>query len=43
MTEAPKLDRIYSNAVDVIPREELDRRLKSGATLRAKLGMAPAR
>ncbi len=41
MTESPKLDRIYSNAVDVIPREELDRRLKSGATLRAKLGIDP--
>jgi tyrosyl-tRNA synthetase len=35
------LDRIYSNAVDVIPREELDRRLRSGATLRVKLGLDP--
>jgi len=41
MTEASKLDRIYTNAVDVIPRVELDRRLKSGATLRAKLGIDP--
>ncbi len=32
---------IYTNAVDVIPREELDRRLKSGATLRVKLGIDP--
>ena len=35
------LERIYSNAVQVIPREELDRRLKSGATLRVKLGLDP--
>ncbi|CAA9458706.1 MAG: Tyrosyl-tRNA synthetase [uncultured Rubrobacteraceae bacterium] len=41
MTEASKLERIYANAVDVIPRVELDRRLKSGATLRAKLGIDP--
>jgi tyrosyl-tRNA synthetase len=34
-------DSIYANAVDVIPREELDRRLKSGATLRVKLGIDP--
>jgi tyrosyl-tRNA synthetase len=32
---------IYRNAVDVIPREELDRRLRSGATLRVKLGIDP--
>jgi tyrosyl-tRNA synthetase len=32
---------IYANAVDTIPREELDRRLKSGATLRVKLGIDP--
>ena len=32
---------IYRNAVDVIPREDLDRRLKSGATLRVKLGIDP--
>ena len=34
-------DSIYANAVDVIPREELDRRLKSGVTLRVKLGFDP--
>jgi tyrosyl-tRNA synthetase len=35
------IERIYSNAVDVIPREELDRRLRSGETLRVKLGIDP--
>ncbi len=34
-------DIIYANAIDVIPREELDRRLKSGAKLRVKLGIDP--
>src|SRR5215210_6510423 len=34
-------DNIYANAVDIIPREELNRRLKSGATLRVKLGIDP--
>ena len=33
--------KIYRNAVDVIPREELDRRLRSGAVLRVKLGIDP--
>ena len=32
---------IYRRAVDVIPREELDRRLESGETLRVKLGIDP--
>jgi tyrosyl-tRNA synthetase len=32
---------IYEHAVDVIPREELDRRLASGKTLRVKLGIDP--
>src|SRR5215203_3273396 len=32
---------IYSNAVDVIPREELDRRLAGGEALRVKLGIDP--
>ena len=32
---------IYRNAVDVIPHEELDRRLRSGAVLRVKLGIDP--
>jgi tyrosyl-tRNA synthetase len=34
-------DSIYEHAVDVIPREELDRRLASGETLRVKLGIDP--
>src|SRR5215217_937116 len=34
-------DNIYANAVDMIPREELNRRLKSGVTLRVKLGIDP--
>src|ERR671920_2108746 len=34
-------DSIYANAVDIIPREELNRRLKSGAMLRVKLGIDP--
>jgi tyrosyl-tRNA synthetase len=37
----PDLRSIYRNAVDVIPREELDRRLASGETLRVKLGIDP--
>jgi len=41
MSVTSKIDRIYANAVDVIPREELDRRLKSGVTLRVKLGFDP--
>jgi len=32
---------IYKNAVDVIPREELDRRLVGGGRLRVKLGIDP--
>src|ERR687885_2901069 len=32
---------VYRNAVDVIPREELDRRLAGGETLRVKLGIDP--
>ena len=32
---------IYRNAVDVIPREELERRLSSGERLRVKLGIDP--
>src|SRR3989337_3388552 len=35
------LERIYRNAVDVIPRDELDRRLRSGVALRVKLGIDP--
>jgi tyrosyl-tRNA synthetase len=41
MTVAPEHEAIYRNAVDVIPREELEKRLASGATLRAKLGIDP--
>ena len=33
--------RIYDNVVDAIPRDELDRRLQSGETLRVKLGIDP--
>ena len=41
MTDDPNLESIYRNAVDVIPREELDLRLRSGRPLRAKLGIDP--
>ncbi len=41
MTDGPNVESIYRSAVDVIPREELDRRLKSGRPLRAKLGIDP--
>jgi tyrosyl-tRNA synthetase len=41
MNAIPHIDRIYANAVDVIPREELERRLRSGAVLRVKLGIDP--
>ncbi len=37
----PDTNAIYATAVDVIPREELDRRLKNSATLRVKLGIDP--
>ena len=41
MKTHPNLRLIYRNAVDVIPRDELDRRLTSGETLRVKLGIDP--
>ncbi len=41
MSAGLDLERIYRNAVDVIPWEELDRRLKSGEHLRVKLGIDP--
>src|SRR5919106_4459258 len=41
MTAFRERRAIYRNAVDVIPREELDRRLASGETLRVKLGIDP--
>jgi tyrosyl-tRNA synthetase len=37
----PEHRTIYTNAVDVIPREELDRRLAGGERLRVKLGIDP--
>jgi len=37
----PNLQAVYRNTVEVIPREELDRRLTSGETLRVKLGIDP--
>jgi tyrosyl-tRNA synthetase len=36
-----QLDRVFGNAVDVIPREELEKRLNSGRPLRVKLGFDP--
>jgi tyrosyl-tRNA synthetase len=41
MNGSPDLERIYRNAVDVIPWEELDRRLRGGERLRVKLGIDP--
>ncbi|QIN82877.1 tyrosine--tRNA ligase [Rubrobacter tropicus] len=41
MTAGTNHGEIYRNTVDVIPREELDRRLKSGRALRVKLGIDP--
>ncbi len=41
MNADPNLEPIYRDAVDVIPRDELDRRLKEGSPLRAKLGIDP--
>ncbi|HJQ27710.1 MAG TPA: tyrosine--tRNA ligase [Rubrobacter sp.] len=41
MKAGPDPQSIYRNAVDVIPREELDRRLASGEKLRVKLGIDP--
>ena len=41
MNADPNIARIYANAVEVIPREELERRLLSGAPLRVKLGIDP--
>ena len=32
---------LFRNAIDVVPREELERRLASGESLRAKLGLDP--
>jgi tyrosyl-tRNA synthetase len=41
MSTAMDISRIYANAVDIIPREDLERRLRSGAPLRVKLGIDP--
>ena len=41
MEDAKRLGPIYVNAVDAIPREELDRRLSGGERLRVKLGLDP--
>ncbi|HEX2739959.1 MAG TPA: tyrosine--tRNA ligase [Rubrobacter sp.] len=41
MKAGQELQPIYRNAVDVIPRAELDRRLASGESLRVKLGIDP--
>jgi tyrosyl-tRNA synthetase len=41
MRTDPDFEQIYRNAVDIIPREELDLRLKSGDPLRVKLGIDP--
>jgi tyrosyl-tRNA synthetase len=41
MATDANLERIYRDAVDVIPQDELGRRLRSGETLRVKLGIDP--
>ena len=41
MKEAKRLGRLYAKAIDAIPREELDRRWRSGEGLRVKLGLEP--
>jgi tyrosyl-tRNA synthetase len=41
MNDGPGFGGIYRNAVDVIPREALERRLRSGERLRVKLGIDP--
>jgi len=41
MSDGSDVERIFRNTVDVIPREELDRRLRSGDHLRVKLGIDP--
>ena len=41
MTSGPNHGAIYRNTVDVIPREELEKRLNSGRPLRVKLGIDP--
>lgn len=41
MSDRPDLDAIFRNAVDKIPADELEHRLRSGDTLRIKLGLDP--
>jgi tyrosyl-tRNA synthetase len=41
MVDTPDLRAIFRNAADVIPAEELERRLRGGARLRVKLGLDP--
>ena len=41
MDPSSDIQKIYRGAVDVIPREELDRRLRGGDPLRVKLGIDP--
>src|ERR687886_1562976 len=41
MSIVSAIDPIYANVVDVVPREELERRLNSGSRLRVKLGIDP--
>ena len=41
MNDKSDLDAIFRNAVDKIPADELERRLRSGDTLRVKLGLDP--
>ena len=41
MNAGSDLERIFRNAVDIIPREELERRLRSGGRLKGKLGIDP--
>jgi tyrosyl-tRNA synthetase len=41
MNTVPDIDRIFANAVDVILREELERRLRGRSGLRVKLGIDP--
>lgn len=39
--EAPEVQTIFRNAVDLVPREELERRLRGPDRLRVKLGVDP--
>lgn len=41
MNDIPDFRHVFGNAVDALPREELERRLTSGEPLRVKLGIDP--